>query len=351
MTQHADIILDSISLELSHDIVNMAEAGDDMGIANWAKLLMVESEQLKAAARAMVLAAGLAASDTTAALSEEDIPDYIRRQANQTQFARAARGEQTRGQDAARINEPNRDDRRYDDQRRNDDRRYDDRRYDDRRYDDRRYDDRRHYGSDPYWMTRDMQRRMGGGAGLLFNFGRQPDYGYQDYGYPYQQRYPGYQQPFGYQQAYPYRQEYPYQQQQGWYGFADETSPLDGGDQEGWDQYEEPPQQQVMQPPPEQQPAPQPQPPAQAAPAAQPKAAPAPAKTKYTPGPGAMSFKLPSGKAAVFEPYPNQGDLEMARKVSAPTKSVNVAGQNKQIKAYVYELDGVTYVVAQPGQL
>ena len=64
-----------------------------------------------------------------------------------------------------------------------------------------------------------------------------------------------------------------------------------------------------------------------------------------------MSFKLPSGKAAVFEPYPNQGDLEMARKVSAPTKSVNVAGQNKQIKAYVYELDGVTYVVAQPGQL
>jgi len=79
--------------------------------------------------------------------------------------------------------------------------------------------------------------------------------------------------------------------------------------------------------------------------------APAQVKTSYVPGPGSMPFKLANGKAAVFEPYPNQADLDMARKVKAPTQRVNVAGQNRQINAYVYELDDVTYVVAQPGQL
>ena len=64
-----------------------------------------------------------------------------------------------------------------------------------------------------------------------------------------------------------------------------------------------------------------------------------------------MPFKLGSGKAAVFEPYPNQNDLAWAKKVNAPTKKVNVAGQNRKIDAYVYELDDVTYVVAIPGQL
>ena len=318
MKQNSDIILDSISMDLGREIMAMSEAGDEMGIANWAALLMVESENLKAAAKAMVLAASLAAGSASVALAEEDIPDYIRKQANQTQFARAARGEQTRGQDAERINEP----RRYDDQRR----------YDDRR----RYDHR-----DPYWQTRDMQRRMGG-TGIQFRFGPQPRYGYYDE-YPY-----GYQQPYPYyQQQYQYRQPQP----QGWYGYADDQSPLDGGyDDDDSYQYDEPPQPAANEPP---QPNPNapPQPVQQVQPQTQP-AQPQPAQpqTRYQPGPGALNFKLANGKAAVFEPYPNQADLEMARKVNAPMKSVNVAGQNRQIKAYVFELDDVTYVVATPGQ-
>ena len=274
-----DIILESLSDSALRDIVDMVKSGDAEGIRTWADTLKVQPRQLAESARSLVI---------RTKMSEDQREDEIRRRANQTQFARASRGEQQRG-------EPWREGPMRGEFRREEP------------YRGREWrDGRRGPEFNPFAAVVDMERRM----------------------------MPGY----GYQQSYGY-----YPAQQGSYGFVDQ-SPLDGDDDDD-DAMTTQPAAQATQPAAQAQ-----QPAAASQPAPVQKAEPAQqAEPDYKPGPGAISFKLPGDKPAVYQPTPNAADMAMVKRANAPTQKVNVGGPGKQIDAYVYDYNGVTYVIAAAG--
>lgn len=296
-----DIILDSISDTLKKDIINMIESGDENGIRQWAKTLMVEAGELKKAVQAGALAATMAASNAAAG---NDIPDYIRKQANQTQFAQQSQQYQRpSASDAQRhSDEQKRIDAELHRQRGDSGRYHNQPRYDDqRRWDDQHRYGYRRYEEDPYWQARRMDDAMRRQQWLWMQQQRQ----YQP-GYYYQQDDDYYDQP--------------YQQQQGWYGYADEE--------------------------PVQQPAYQTQPPAtaqQAQPQVQPKqpvAEPPQEIVRFT-------FK---GQNLAFYPHPTKAQIDAAKTSGAKIQQINVANVNQPVNAYVYAKDDVIHLIPLPGQ-
>lgn len=86
------------------ELALMVANGEDDRLSEWCDLNEVSMDRVKKWARTGALAAGLAASGG-AAKAGDDIPDYIRKKANQTQFSQQAQQAQTRGKEAARINQ------------------------------------------------------------------------------------------------------------------------------------------------------------------------------------------------------------------------------------------------------
>lgn len=273
----------------------LVEGGDEMALKQWCQLHELDLSTVKKWARTGALAAGLVGAIAGTAKAGDDIPDYIRKMANQTQFAQQAQGQsgvqagqpqqgpaanQRHSDEQKRIDaiirqqqQGQRDQPRVDVPRRNDQPRYDDR----RRWDGNRrggygYGSEYGYEDDPYWSARQMDMEM--------------------------------------------RRRLWWQQQQSQRWFAQQPyrviqEPVDqfydqGAVPDEMDDTEE--------------------------------------ETTTV-----IRYNL-NGKQMGFIPNPSPIELAKARKLKAPLKKVHIRGRDVPIDAYVYELDDVTYVVAMPGQ-
>jgi hypothetical protein len=64
-----------------------------------------------------------------------------------------------------------------------------------------------------------------------------------------------------------------------------------------------------------------------------------------------LYFRTNDGQDIMFVPHPRQIDLMRAREMGGMIEMLNVPMWPEPIKAFVYDMDGVTYITALPGQL
>jgi hypothetical protein len=58
-----------------------------------------------------------------------------------------------------------------------------------------------------------------------------------------------------------------------------------------------------------------------------------------------------NGQDIMFIPHPGRMDIQRARELGGMIEYLRVPYWPEPIKAFVYEMDGVTYITALPGQL
>ena len=58
-----------------------------------------------------------------------------------------------------------------------------------------------------------------------------------------------------------------------------------------------------------------------------------------------------NGQDIMFVPHPRRMDLHLAREMGGMIQRLMVPNWPEPISAFVYEMDGVTYITALPGQL
>ena len=58
-----------------------------------------------------------------------------------------------------------------------------------------------------------------------------------------------------------------------------------------------------------------------------------------------------NGQDIMFIPHPGRMDIQRARELGGMIETLQVPYWPEPIRAFVYEMDGVTYITALPGQL